>query len=166
MSGWHLICLILKRMYKGIYIALSGAIQKQKDMDISAQNIANANTTGFKKERISFKDSLIPVDNKAPDIPDGRSMTETSAIMTDFSGGNIMKTGNPLDIAINGEGFFSIEGNLYTRNGNFTIDQEGNMITQDGKQVQGSGGPINVQGGRVEINGSGEVFVDNIPVDT
>ena len=153
-------------MYKGIYIALSGAIQKQRDMDITAQNIANANTTGFKKERISFKDSLIPVDNKPPHVPDGRAMTETSSIMTDFTGGSIMKTGNPLDIAINGEGFFSLEGNYYTRNGNFTIDDEGNIVTQDGRKVLGSGGPVNVQGGKVEISRSGEIFVDNISVDT
>lgn len=153
-------------MYKGIYIAVSGAIQKQRDMDISAQNIANANTTGFKKERISFKDSLIPVDNNQSNIPDGRSMTETSSIMTDFTSGSIMRTGNPLDIAINGEGFFSLEGNYYTRNGNFTIDTEGNIVTQDGRKVLGSGGPVNVQGGKVEISGSGEIFVDNIPVDT
>ncbi len=153
-------------MHKGIYIALSGAIQKQRDMDISAQNIANANTTGFKKERISFKDSLIPVDINQSNVPDGRSMTETSNIMTDFSGGSIMRTGNPLDIAINGEGFFSLEGNYYTKNGNFTIDTEGNIVTQDGRKVLGSGGPVNVQGGKVEISGSGEIFVDNTPVDT
>jgi flagellar basal-body rod protein FlgG len=153
-------------MYKGIYIALSGALQKQRHMDISAQNIANANTTGFKKERISFKDSLIPVDNKRPDIPDGRTMTETSSIITDFSKGALMKTGNPLDIAINGEGFFAIESDLYTRNGNFTIDNEGNLVTQDGKKVLGSGGPVSVQGGKIEINESGEIFVDGISVDT
>ena len=51
-------------MYKGIYIALSGAILKQKHMDIFAQNIANATTPGYKKERIAFKDYIIPVDNK------------------------------------------------------------------------------------------------------
>ncbi len=153
-------------MYKGIYIALSGALQKQKHMDISAQNIANANTTGFKKERISFKDSLIPVDNKRPDIPDGRTMTETSSIITDYSKGSLMKTGNPLDIAINGEGFFAIESDLYTRNGNFTVDSEGNLTTQDGKKVLGSGGPITIVGGKVYISDSGEVFVDGISVDT
>ncbi len=153
-------------MYKGIYIALSGALQKQKHMEISAQNIANANTTGFKKERISFRDSLIPVDNKKPGIPDGRTMTQTSSIITDYSKGPLMKTGNPLDVAINGEGFFAIESDLYTRNGNFTVDSEGNLTTQDGKKVLGSGGPISVQGGKVEIIGSGEIFVDGISVDT
>ncbi len=153
-------------MYKGIYIALSGALQKQKHLEISAQNIANANTTGFKKERISFRDSLIPVDNKKADIPDGRTMTQTSSIITDFSKGALMKTGNPLDVAINGEGFFAIESDLYTRNGNFTIDSEGNLTTQDGKKVLGSGGPISVQGGSIEIDGSGEIFVDGISVDT
>ena len=59
-------------MYKGMYIALSGALLKQKHMDIFAQNMANANTSGFKKERISFQDFLIPVDNNPNMVDDGR----------------------------------------------------------------------------------------------
>lgn len=153
-------------MYKGIYIALSGAIIKQKHLDIFAQNVANANTPGYKKERISFKDYLIPVDNKSPLEQDGRAMTETSKIITDFSSGTLMRTDNPLDIAINGEGFFSLEGGKYTRNGNFKIDSDGYIATQENIRVLGSGGPIAVQGKKLDINASGEVFVDDISVGT
>ncbi|RJQ13388.1 MAG: flagellar basal-body rod protein FlgF [Nitrospiraceae bacterium] len=151
-------------MYKGIYIALSGAVQKQRYMDIFAQNVANAATAGYKKERISFKDYLIPVDNKPPFITDGRTMTETSRVVTDFSKGTLMRTDNPLDIAINGEGFFALEGNRYTRNGNFRIDNEGYLATQDDVKVLGSGGPIAVQGKKIDVGASGEVFVDDISV--
>ncbi|MBI5408341.1 MAG: flagellar hook basal-body protein [Nitrospirae bacterium] len=151
-------------MYKGIYLALSGAILKQKYMDVFAQNVANANTPGYKKERMSFKDYLIPADNKPPLAADGRAMTETAKVVTDFSNGGSLRTGNPLDLAINGEGFFALEDNKYTRNGNFKIDEEGYLAAQDGTKVLGSGGAISVQGKTVDVSASGEVFVDNISV--
>ncbi len=153
-------------MHKGIYIALSGAILKQKHMDIFAQNIANSTTSGYKKERISFKNYLIPVDNKTSFATDGRSMSTISSIITDFSKGTLLKTGNPLDVAINGEGFFVLENNRYTRNGNFKINTDGYLVTHDDIKVLGSGGPISVRGRKIDINSSGEVFVDDISVGT
>ncbi|RJQ45423.1 MAG: flagellar hook basal-body protein [Nitrospiraceae bacterium] len=151
-------------LYKGIYIALSGAVLKQKHLDIFSQNIANATTPGYKKERISFKDYLIPVDNKPPLVTDGRVMTEASRIITDFSSGIVMRTGNPLDLAINGDGFFALEGGMYTRNGNFKIDNEGYLATQDNKKLLGSGGPVAVQGRKIDVNAAGEIFVDDVSV--
>ncbi|GBD95541.1 MAG TPA: flagellar basal-body rod protein FlgF [Nitrospirae bacterium] len=151
-------------MYKGIYIALSGAMLKSRHMDIFAQNIANANTTGYKKERISFRDYIIPVDNNPGSRPDGRVMTELSGIVTDFSEGSLIMTGNPLDLAINGEGFFTLEGDRYTRNGNFRISSDGYLVTQDGVKVLGDGGPIAVQGSNIDITPSGEIIVDDISV--
>jgi len=153
-------------MYKGMYIALSGALLKQRHMDIFAQNMANANTTGFKKERISFRDFLIPVDNNPGTADDGRAMSVMSTELTDFSPGNHIKTGNPLDVAINGEGFFALDDNKYTRNGNFEISSDGYLVTHDGTRVLGSGGPIAIQGSKVEINSSGEIFVDDISEGT
>lgn len=153
-------------MYKGIYIALSGAILKQKNMDTFAQNVANAATPGYKKERMSFKDYLIPVDNKPPLVTDGRTMTELADVVTDFSPGSNIRTGNPLDLAINGAGFFALEDNKYTRSGNFKINDEGYLTTQDGTKVLGSGGPITAQGKKIDVNESGEVFVDDVAVGT
>ena len=151
-------------MYKGIYIALSGAMLKSRNMDIFAQNIANANTTGYKKERISFRDYIIPVDNIPGYRPDGRVMTELSGIVTDFSEGSLIMTDNPLDLAINGEGFFALEGDRYTRNGNFRINSDGYLVNQDGVKVLGDGGPVAVQGNNIDINPSGEIIVDDISV--
>jgi flagellar basal-body rod protein FlgG len=151
-------------MYKGIYIALSGAILKSRNMQVLAQNIANANTPGFKKDRISFRDYIIPVDNRPPGVVDGRVMTELDEVSTDFSSGTLMRTGNPLDVAINGDGFFALEGNRYTRNGAFRIDEEGYLVTQDGIKVLGDGGPVSIQGSKVDIDSSGEIFVDDVSV--
>lgn len=151
-------------MYKGIYIALSGAILKSRNMDIFAQNIANANTTGYKQERISFRDYIIPVDNNPGLTADGRVMADLSVTATDFSEGSFERTGNPLDVAINGKGFFALEGGRYTRNGNFKINSEGRLVNQTGAKVLGDGGPIAVQGSRIDISASGEVIVDDIPV--
>jgi flagellar basal-body rod protein FlgF len=153
-------------MYKGLYIALSGALLKQRHMDIFAQNMANANTTGYKKERISFRDFMIPVDNNPGMVDDGRAMSVVSTSLTDFSPGNQVKTGNPLDIAIHGEGFFALEDNKYTRNGSFEVDSEGYLVTHDGMKVLGDGGPIAIEGGKIDINSSGEVFVNDVPVGT
>jgi flagellar basal-body rod protein FlgF len=151
-------------MYKGIYIALSGAVLKRRNMDIFAQNVANANTPGYKKERISFKDYIIPVDNKRDLSKDGRVMADLSESIIDFSSGTIQRTGNSLDLAINGKGFFALEEGRYTRNGNFMISSDGYLATKDGVKVLGDGGPIAVQGGSIDISPSGEVLVDAAPV--
>ncbi len=153
-------------MYKGIYIALSGATLKQKHMDIFSQNIANVNTSGYKKERIAFKDYLIPVDNKSFFTPDGRVMSEIAYVATDFSNGNLVATGNPLDLAIEGSGFFALEGKRYTRSGNFKVNTDGYLVTQRDIKVMGTGGPIQVQGRNIDINSSGEVFVDSVSAGT
>lgn len=153
-------------MYKGIYIALSGAIGKQKQVDILAQNIANATTTGYKKEKISFKNYMMSSDNSMGTVNDGRSMSEISSVVTDFTGGTLLRTGNPLDLGINGKGFFALEGNKYTRNGNFKIDNDGDLATQDNNKVMGGGGPISIQGTKINISSSGEVFVDDVSAGT
>lgn len=149
-------------MYKGIYIALSGAILKRGNMDIFAQNIANINTSGYKRERLSFRDFLVPADNNITGVSDGRTMAVLSQSLIDFSQGALVKTGNPVDLALKGPGFFALEGGMYTRNGNFTIDGEGYLITQDGKKVLGDGGPVSVRGSNIIVSPSGEIQVDGI----
>ena len=151
-------------MNKGIYIALSGAVLKQRHMDIFAQNVANSNTTGYKKERISFRDYLIPADTPSGVVEDGRSMTQLSEQVTDFSDGPSFRTDNPLDLAINGDGFFALENDRYTRNGNFKIGTDGYIATQDNIKVLGDGGPISLEGSTIEINTSGEIFSDGVSV--
>ncbi len=151
-------------MNKGIYIALSGAVLKKRNLDIFAQNIANTNTSGYKKERLSFKEFIIPVDNNHTMVPDERVMGELSKSMIDFSNGPVKRTGNPLDVAINGEGFFALEGGRYTRNGSFTVNNEGFITTEDGIPVLADGGPVSVEGNDIVISSSGEINVDGVSI--
>jgi flagellar basal-body rod protein FlgF len=137
-------------MYKGIYIAASGAVLKQTQLEVISQNIANANTSGYKKDTVSFRDYLFQTE--AGTEPDGRVMSDYSTSRTDMSNGNTVKTGNPLDIAIEGDGFIALEGDRYTRRGDLKKDSEGYLVTHDGVKVLGLGGPISLPEDSVEVN--------------
>jgi flagellar basal-body rod protein FlgF len=137
-------------MYKGIYIAASGAVLKQTQLEVISQNLANANTAGYKKDRVSFKDYLFQTE--ASSTPDGRDMTEYSGSKTDLSNGNTVSTGNNLDIAVEGDGFIALEGNRYTRKGDMKKDSEGFLTTHDGTKVLGQSGPINLPADSVQIS--------------
>jgi flagellar basal-body rod protein FlgG len=127
-------------------------------MDVISSNLANSNVVGFKKDRISFQ-KLLEKEVKNGPVP------ALVTIETDMTPGDLRSTGNSLDVAIVGKGFFKVltpEGVFYTRKGNFDLDAQGNLITQDGKAVLGKGGPINIQGKSIEIDNSGFITVDGI----
>lgn len=160
-SGWHVFCKTQSGMYKGIYIALSGAVLKGIQMEVITQNLANGNTVGYKKSSVSFEDYLIPRD-MGIQKPDPRDMSRISSQSIDFSGGDLVYTGNPLDIALEGDGFIALEGNLYTRRGDLKIDGEGFLTNHSGIRVLGSGGkPIRVPDGNIKISDNGTISVDN-----
>jgi flagellar basal-body rod protein FlgF len=144
-------------MYKGIYIAASGAVLKQAQLEVITQNLANANTAGYKKDGISFKEYLLPQDPSG--APDGRMMSDYSATKTDFSNGTAMRTGNPLNISIEGPGLIALEGGQYTRRGDLAIRQDGYLTTSDGLRVMGAAGPINLPEGDVVIDQMGKISV-------
>jgi len=150
-------------MYKGIYIALSGAVLKETQMEIIAQNLANADTIGYKRETLSFRDYLMPKDGASPE-PDGRIMSYFSSFKTDLSKGNLIRTGNPLDIAIDGDGFIALEGNRYTRRGDLKRDSNGYLTTHDGIRVLGDSGPIKLPEGRPVIDEAGGISVNGVRV--
>ena len=152
-------------MYKGIYIALSGAVLKQSQMEVIAQNLANADTVGYKKDKISFKDYLMPMDIIGLQ-PDGKVMSSISSFKTDFSVGNLIKTGNSLDIALDGSGFIALEGDRYTRRGDLERDREGYLTTHNGIKVLGNNGPIRLPNGNVEISVTGGISVNGVQVDS
>ncbi len=151
-------------MNKAIYIALSGAVLRHLQMDIISQNLANADTVGYKKDKISFNDYLVPSDIMSPD-PEFRAMSYHSPLITDFSEGNIIRTGNSLDIAIEGKGFIALEGGRYTRRGDLKRDKDGYLTTQNGIKVMGDKGPIRLPEGAVEISPSGSISVNKVEVD-
>jgi len=144
-------------MYKGIYIAASGAVLKQAQLEVITQNLANANTAGYKKDSISFKDYLLPQDPSG--APDGRVMSEYSAMKTDLSNGTSVRTGNPLNISIEGPGLIALENGQYTRRGDLAVGQDGSLMTSDGIKVMGSGGPIILPEGDVVIDQMGKISV-------
>jgi flagellar basal-body rod protein FlgG len=153
-------------MYKGIYLALSGAVLKQRQLEIISQNLSNIDTVGYKKDTISFKDYLLSQLSGIEDSFDGRTMSDISTVTTDFSNGNLIETGNPLDIALNGSGFISLEGNQYTRKGNLIRDNDGYLVTQNGIKVFGNSGPIQILDGEIEIDPYGNINVDGNLIDT
>lgn len=150
-------------MYKGIYIALSGGTAKQTQMEVITHNLANANTLGYKKDKMTFQSYLLSQINGSVGNPADRVMTDVSSVETDFSAGNMVKSGNVFDLALDGKGFFSIEGGLYTRRGDFRVEK-GYLVTQDGKKVLGKGGPVKVPAGKIEVDNSGRISVDGAEV--
>lgn len=147
-------------MHKGIYIALSGATLKQAQMDIISQNLANVNTVGYKRDKISFQEYLVSSMNGRTESPDGRTMSSYGTVDTDFVPGSVVHTGNSLDVALDGSGMLSLENGQYTRRGDLHLDSEGYLVNQGGIKVLGSGGPIRItDSGRIEISNTGEVSV-------
>ena len=137
-------------MYKGIYIAASGAVLMQTQLEMISQNLANANTAGYKKDTLAFKDYLLPAAAGAG--PDGRDMSDYSGSKTDMSNGTSVKTGNSLDISLEGDGFIALDGNRYTRRGDFKKSGDGYLTTHDGIKVMGTGGPISLPEDSTEIS--------------
>jgi flagellar basal-body rod protein FlgG len=148
-------------MSKAIFIALSGAILKEKQMELISQNLANSNSSAYKKLKISFKDYLVGPESDR----EGKVMSDISIISSDFANGGIQRTGNSLDLALEGSGFIALENNRYTRRGDLKRNNDGYLTTQTGLQVLGSGGPIYLPEGKVEIGPKGEVSVNQTPVD-
>jgi flagellar basal-body rod protein FlgG len=158
-------------MNSGMYSAVSGNITLMQRMEVIANNLANMNTVGFKKDRMIFDTMLNSAKN--PTQPAG-TVTDSPALSDgindiDYSTGPLTQTSNPLDLALDGSGFFVVntpQGKAYTRQGNFHLDSNGKVVTADGYEVQGGGGPITIKGGKVDIDGKGEVSVDGQQVAT
>ncbi len=172
-------------MSGGIYIPLSGALIQERCLDILANNLANVNTTGFKEDRPVFEAMLANSLESGPEIPSmglisqnplAQSMYKLngtllafSGIKTDFSPGIPKETGNTLDLAILGNGFFSVEGTegmMYTRNGSFTLSPEGELVTKEGFPVLGENGVITIGEGKdISISPDGTIAVDGNELD-
>ncbi len=146
-------------MDRSIFVALTGAMAQQKRLEVASYNISNADTTGYKKQanlfQATFTDAL-----KAYPVDDG--------IDIDMTQGAIKKTGNKLDLAIMGDGFFVIktpQGERYTRQGDFTINSDGTLTTKEGFPVLGEKGEIQIMGKDKElvVNDAGGISTKNMP---
>lgn len=135
-------------MMRGLWTAATGMTGQQTNLDVIANNLANVNTTGFKKSRAEFQDLLYQTHRypgtenaEGQQIPVGIQVgmgTRPIAIQKMFSQGDYVQTGNPLDMAIEGEGFFRIIRNdeeFYTRNGAFKLNSEGTIVDTEGNPL-------------------------------
>ena len=153
-----------------IWAVLSGAMPQEMRMDVLSNNLANVNTTGFKKDRLIFE-GLTPIRRETLPAESSKETVPTFAVMTqilsDFEPGAIRDTANPLNLAIEGEGFFAIQtpdGVRYTRDGNFTQDVQGQMVTRQGFPLLGDGGAIILPAGTVTIGREGKISVGTTEV--
>ncbi len=134
-------------MIDGIHTSALGLLPLQKKLEVIANNLANVNTTGFKRDD-AFADELISARTlfrNGTATPDEKDVSEQTA--TDFSQGTLQQTSNPLDVAIDGQGFFAVqtaEGIKLTRDGSFNISTDGTMVTRNGDPVLGTGGSIRI----------------------
>ncbi|MDH4317153.1 MAG: flagellar basal-body rod protein FlgF [Desulfobulbaceae bacterium] len=128
-------------MVSGKYSALSGAVAREQAMANIANNMANLSTVGFKKDTISFEAMLRGARQRQ--TTKGINYSRINAITVDFSQGPLRVTENKLDMALDGKGFFKVngqDGTYYTRQGNFKLDSNGGLTTQSGHPVLDSGG--------------------------
>jgi flagellar basal-body rod protein FlgF len=139
-------------------VLLSNQEALQRAMDVVANNVANVSTTGFKREGILF-DTLLS--QPEPDQP--IQFVVDRATYRDMANGPIDPTGNPLDLAIQGAGYFPIQtptGTKYTRSGSFQISPDGNIVTLSGDELLGDGDqPITIPSTASEINISGDGYI-------
>ncbi|MBM3289565.1 MAG: flagellar basal-body rod protein FlgG [Candidatus Hydrogenedentes bacterium] len=158
-------------MIRALFTAATGMIGQQTNIDTIAHNLANVNTTGFKKSKVNFQDLLYETVKPAgtqtaagQTIPEGIQIghgARPASVAKLFTQGNLIQTGNNLDLAVEGNGFFQVDlpdGTTgYTRDGSFRRDQNGSLVTIDGFPLQ-PGITIPNDAEEVTIGNDGSVF--------
>ncbi len=148
---------------------ISSTIQGlSREFDLIAHNLANVSTNGYKRRCNSFTKSLQAMESAA----DGEQTAQLNTTY-DFSQGSFTQTQRPLDMALCGKGFFVIEtpeGPLYTRNGMFRLDDNGQLVDLAGRYVAGKSGPITIPPtvslSEINIANDGNITADGLPIDT
>lgn len=168
-------------MLRGLYTSYTGMLNEQYRMDIMSNNLANADTTGFKKEGSTSQAYAEVMAVKIKDLTENPNTPRRLGNMslgvkigesyTDFSQGSLRDTGNTYDIALGGSGFFNIEftskagetSTKYTRDGGFTITKEGYLVTKDGDYVLGENGRIQLSttAGTTVFDRNGDIYQDD-----
>ena len=157
-------------MLRALYSSAAGMESQQMNLDVISNNLANVNTTGFKKSKIEFQELLYQT-TRAPGadqgsgntVPTGSQVGQASrpvATARIFTNGDLTQTGEPLDVAVQGDGFFQVQqtdGSIaYTRDGAFKTAADGRIVTSDGLPVQGGFQPVPT-GAQVTIGSNGNV---------
>jgi len=151
-------------MSSGIYIATAGAVAQSNALDATANNIANASTAGFHGDRVTFREALT-----AARSADAASVN-AGTTRIDSQAGALSQTDNPLDMALEGDGYFGVEtpnGARYTRAGNFQLDDQRQLVTADGFPVRSDAGqPIKLPPGAsvISVAADGTISADGANV--
>jgi len=138
-------------MENSLLVGLSRQMVLSRELDVVANNVANLNTNGFKASSSIFQEYLMPIarQNHFPGFADRKlSHVIDSGTWRNMGQGAVERTGNPLDVAIDGDAFLVVQtanGPRYTRNGGLQINATGQLVTTDGNAVQGDNGPITFQ---------------------
>ncbi len=167
-------------MLRGIYTGVSGMIAQENRMDSVANNLANVDKTAYKKDQAIFKafpDMLIRRINESglgivpagsydsmPFVGKLPTGVEVNEVFTQFTQGSLQRTENSFDLALEGQGFFTVmteRGERYSRDGSFTINEEGILMTHNGNPVIGENGIIRLQTNNFIINEQGEIVVNS-----
>ncbi len=172
-------------MIRGLYTAWTGMYNEQKRLDVLSNNLANSATVGFKKEGATSQsfDDVLTIRAKNNEEPMGGGTIGTMSlgvkvgeVYTDYGQGAVRETGNPFDLALEGDGFFAIEytdkngavTTRYTRAGEFNMTRDGYITTADGQHVLGQAGVLQVpiDASEIVIDTEGRVFADSELIDT
>lgn len=159
-------------MFRGYYNLTSGMITQNKKLNIISNNMTNVSTPGYKQDTLiseSFRDEILSrTGNKdkssITELGDTSLMRYSQDVSTDFSQGTISDTGEEFDFALNGNGFFNIQtqdGVLYTRDGSFTLDDEGYLCLQHAGRVLGENGEIKVDSDIFRVDTDGNIYNEN-----
>jgi flagellar basal-body rod protein FlgF len=148
-----------------VYVTLSAQVALQKQLETVANNVANASTVGFKADRPFFQSYLDRLQGPGGAV----AFVEDAATYIDRGSGPVDLTGNPLDIALDGEGFLSVSGpngTQYTRDGHMKVSSDGTLTDGSGRSVLGAdGSPIQLPAGfqdvQIKSNGNIKVLVNN-----
>lgn len=162
-------------MVRGFYTLSSGLLTQTRKLTAVSNNLANVQTPGYKRNVVSattFGNMVISrLDNRGS-VPVGEMNLITAADRTDVihSQGSLKETGRNLDFAIQGQGFFGVQGEngvVYTRNGSFNVDEQGYLLSQDlGGRVLGQNGPLMVGTDQFEADNNGNILVNGAQVGT
>jgi flagellar basal-body rod protein FlgG len=137
-------------MMQSLHTAATGMVAQRANLDVISNNLANVNTTGYKEAKAEFQDLIYQTHTAASVATSGSSASPVttqvglgskfSATTTNFTEGSLLSTGNPLDLAISGNGFFTVQmpdgTNAYTRDGSFKVDSSNILVTSDGYPLQ------------------------------
>ena len=158
-------------MDSGYYAACAGLAAQTQALELVANNLANLGTAGFRGQQATFR-SLLAGGGTVAWNPLNAAVNDfgvLSGSRVDLTSGNLVTTGNPLDLAVAGTGFFVVkspDGILYTRNGGFHVTPTGQLVTGQGHAVMGEQGPIILPNGAVAVSGDGTVSVNGEVVAT